>query len=159
MLHLFVLLQFTVDVTFPHIHNVVTFAFQVLDLCHGAVVNFLHGFAIDGIAGVTSRTFVPETAVDLERGMCFFVVAVEQIVTFAFLAARVVIKFGFATARALAMHKSSSFRILTMDLLFSKCFSKFTLSVYYPYRPLACSGESRLFPRYHSHTGILGWIE
>ena len=55
------------DVTFPHFHNVVTFAFQVLDLCHGAVVKFLHGFAVDrihGIAGVTSRTSVPETAVD-----------------------------------------------------------------------------------------------
>ena len=90
MLHLFVLLQFPVDVTFPHFHKVVTFAFQVLDLCHGAVVKFLHGFTtsdrIHGIAGVTSRTSVPETAVDFERGMCFFTVAVEQIVTFAFLA-------------------------------------------------------------------------
>ena len=39
-----------------------------------------------GSRGVTSRTTVPETAVDFERGMHFFVVAVEQIVTFAFLA-------------------------------------------------------------------------
>ena len=89
MLHVFVLFQFPVDVTIPHFHNVVTFAFQVLDLRHGAVVKFLHGFAVDrihGIAGVTSRTSVQETAVDFERGMRYFVVAVEQIVTFAFLA-------------------------------------------------------------------------
>ena len=89
MLHLFVLRQFPVDVTFPHFHKVVTFAFEVLDLCHGAVVKFLHGFALDrihGIAGVISRASVPKTAVDFERGMRFFVVAVEQIITFAFLA-------------------------------------------------------------------------
>ena len=63
MFHLFVLLQFSVDVTFPHFHNVVTFAFQVLDLCHGAVVKFLHGFVVDrihGIAGVTFWASVPE---------------------------------------------------------------------------------------------------
>ena len=85
MLHVFVLFQFPVDITFLHFHDVVTFAFQVVDLCHGTVVKFLHGFAIDRIhviiAGVTFRT-----AVDFERGMRFFVVAVEQIVTFAFLA-------------------------------------------------------------------------
>ena len=89
MLHLFVLLQFLVDVTFPHFNDVVTFAFQVLDLCHGAVVKFLHGFTSDRvhcIAGVTFRTTVPETAVDFERCMRFFVVAIEQIVAFAFLA-------------------------------------------------------------------------
>ena len=89
MLHLFVLLQLPVDVTFSHFHNVVTFAFQVLDLCHSAVVKFLHGFVVDrihSIVGVTSRTSVPETTMDFERGMRFFLVAVEQIVTFAFLA-------------------------------------------------------------------------
>ena len=89
MLHVFVLFQFSVDVTFPHFHDVVIFAFQVLDLCNGAVVKFLHGFAADrihGIAGVTFCTTVPKTTVDFERGMRFFVVAVEQIVTFAFLA-------------------------------------------------------------------------
>ena len=89
MLLLFVLLRFSVDVTFPHFYNVVTFAFQVLDLCHGAVVTFLHGFVVDrihGIAGVTFWASVPETAMDFERGMRFFVVAIEQIVTFAFLA-------------------------------------------------------------------------
>ena len=57
---------------------------------HGAVVKFLHGFTVDrihGIAGVTSRTPMPETAVDFERSMrFFFVVAVNYIVTFAFLA-------------------------------------------------------------------------
>ena len=89
MFHLFVLLQFSVDVTFPHFHKVVTFAFQVLDLCHGAMVKFLHGFVVDqihDIAGVTFWESVPETAVDFERCMHFFVVAVEQIITDAFLA-------------------------------------------------------------------------
>ena len=83
MLHAFILFQFSVDVTFPHFHKVVTLAFQVLDVCHGAVVKFLHGFTVDqihGITGVTSRTSVPKTEVDFERGMRFFMVAVEQIV-------------------------------------------------------------------------------
>ena len=90
MLHLFVLLQFSTDVTFPHFHHIIALTSQVLALCHGAMVKFLHGFVVDrihGIAGVTFRASVPETAVDLERGMRFFVITVEEIITDAFLAA------------------------------------------------------------------------
>ena len=89
ILHIFVLLQFPVDVAFPHFYNIVDLTFQILDLRHGAVVKLLHGFAIDRIhciAGVTSRTSVPEKAVIFIRRMSFFVVAVKRIVTFAFLA-------------------------------------------------------------------------
>ena len=89
MLHLFVLLQFSVDVTFPHFHHIVAQASQVLALCHGAMMKFLHGFVVDqihGIAGVTFRASVPETAVDFERRMRFFLITVEEIIADAFLA-------------------------------------------------------------------------
>ena len=81
MLRLVVLLQFAVDVTFPHFHHIIAVMSQVLALCHGAMVKFLHGFVVDrihGIAGVTFRGSVPETAVDFERRMRFFVITVEE---------------------------------------------------------------------------------
>ena len=90
MLHLVVLLQFAVEVTFPHFHHITAQASQVLALCHGAMMKFLHGFVVDqihSIAGVTFRASVPETAVDFERRMRFFVITVEEITTDAFLAA------------------------------------------------------------------------
>ena len=53
-------------------------------------MKFLHGFTADrvhGIAGITSGTSVPETAVNLIRGMSFLMVPVEQIGANTFLAA------------------------------------------------------------------------
>ena len=52
-------------------------------------MKFLHGFTIDpigGIADVTSQASMPETPLDFIRGMGFFVVTVEKIITDAFLA-------------------------------------------------------------------------
>ena len=43
---------------------------------------------------------------------------------------------ALATTRARAMHKSSSFRILTTDLFFSKCFSRFTSERLVPLPPI-----------------------
>ena len=100
MLHLVVLLQFAVDVAFPHFHHIIALTSQVLALCRGAMMEFLHGFVVDrihGIAGVTFWASVPETAVDFERRMRFFVITVEEIITDAFFAALVcVLNMNFA---------------------------------------------------------------
>ena len=62
-------------------------------------MKFLHGFTADRvhcIAGVTSGTSVPETAVNFIRGMGFLMVPVEQIGANTFLAAVTrVLKIGF----------------------------------------------------------------
>ena len=87
--HVFVVIQFPVDVAFPYFHDVVALTSQVFDLFHGRTMEFLHGFAIDrvhGIASVTSWASVPETAVDFVHGMGFLVIAVEQIGLNTFLA-------------------------------------------------------------------------
>ena len=59
MLHLFVLLQFSVDVTFPHFHHIIAVTSQVLALCQGAMMKFLHGFVIGWIHGIAGVTFMP----------------------------------------------------------------------------------------------------
>ena len=89
ILHLFVLLQFPPDIAFPHFYHI-ALMFQVLDLFYGRTIKFLHGFMIvhvDGIADVTFRATVPETALDFVRGMGFFVITVEEIIADAFLPA------------------------------------------------------------------------
>ena len=90
MLHVIVLLQFSINVAFPYFHYIVALAPQVLDLFHGRTMKFLHGVTADRahcIAGVTSRTSVPETTVDFIRGVCFLMVPVEQIRANTFFAA------------------------------------------------------------------------
>ena len=88
--HVFVTIQFPINVTFPYLHHIVALTSQVLDLFRGRTMKFLHGFAADRvhcIAGVTSGTSVPETAVKFIRGMGFLMVPVEQIGANTFLAA------------------------------------------------------------------------
>ena len=78
-----------IDITFPDFHNVVAISLQVLDLLDDRLIKFVHGLVADqihGIAGVTSRSPIPETALDFIGCMCFFVVPVEEIATDTFLA-------------------------------------------------------------------------
>ena len=74
----------------------VPYAFWIMDTvretppAHGRTMKFLHGLTADHvhrIAGVTSRTSVPETAVNFVRGVRFLMVPVEQIGADTFLAA------------------------------------------------------------------------
>ena len=54
------------------------------------MMKLLHRFVVDqihGIAGITFRASVPETAVDIECSMRFFVITIEEIITNTFLAA------------------------------------------------------------------------
>ena len=77
-----------IDITFPHFHNVVAISLQVLDLLDGRLIKFVHGLVADqihGIAGVISRSPIPETALDFIG--CVFFVPVEEIATDTFLAA------------------------------------------------------------------------
>ena len=87
--HVFVVIQFAVDVAFPYFHDVAVLTSEVLDLSHGRTMELLHGFAIDlahGIASVTSWTSMPETAVDFLGRVRLFVITVKQIGTNTFLA-------------------------------------------------------------------------
>ena len=86
--HVFVVIQFPVDVAFPYFHDVVALTSQVLDLFHGRIMEFLRGFTIDRVHDIASVTFwasVPETAVDFVGRVRFLVVTVEQIETNTFL--------------------------------------------------------------------------
>ena len=87
--HVFIVIQFSVDVAFPYFHDLVALTSQVLDLFHGRAMEFLHGFAIVQVHGIMSVTFwasVPETAMDFVRRMGFLVIAVKQIGSNTFLA-------------------------------------------------------------------------